>query len=79
MEKLNYGLLISPEEAVTLSRERTISDIRIAEAIEKIHIAEYSNDDDVRWVYLTLLSTIWNAGRVQGIREERQKRKGAKI
>lgn len=72
-------LLITPAEAIRLSHTRTISDFDIVKDLT----AEFEKDltadaDDVKenqWFYsMCLLSAIWNAGRIQGIREERKKK-----
>lgn len=70
-------LLITPAEAIRLSHTRTISDFDIVKDLT----AEFEKDltaDDVeenQWFYsMCLLSAIWNAGRIQGIREERKKK-----
>lgn len=70
-------LLITPAEAIRLSQTRTIADFDIV----RVLTAEFEKDltaEDVRinqqYYTFLLLSTIWNAGRVQGIREERKKK-----
>lgn len=70
-------LLITPAEAIRLSQTRTISDFDIVKDLT----AEFEKDltaEDVKinqqYYTFLLLATIWNAGRVQGIREERKKK-----
>lgn len=70
-------LLITPEEAIRLSKTRTISDFFIVQDIT----AKFENgltaeevEQDQQYYSMLLLVTIWNAGRVQGIREERKKK-----
>ena len=70
------NLLVTPIEAVKLTHYRTIEDFVIVENIENA-FSEHSgyNKSDVIWYYRCLLATIYNAGRIQGIREERLKAK----
>lgn len=70
-------LLITPEEAIRLSKMRTISDFFIVKDIT----AKFENgltaeeiEQDQQYYSMLLLVAIWNAGRVQGIREERKKK-----
>lgn len=70
-------LLITPAEAIKLSHTRTISDFDIVKDLT----AEFEKDltaEDIKinqqYYTFLLLATIWNAGRVQGIREERKKK-----
>lgn len=70
-------LLITPEEAIRLSKTRTISDFFIVQDIT----AKFENgltaeevEQDQQYYSMLLLVAIWNAGRVQGIREERKKK-----
>lgn len=71
IDKLDYESLVTPEEAFVLSDYRTIKDVYIVN-----EIAEACKRTDEEKHYRTfLLAVIWNAGRVQGIREERQKKK----
>lgn len=70
-------LLITPEEAIRLSKTRTISDFFIVQDIT----AKFENgltaeevEQDPQYYSMLLLVAIWNAGRVQGIREERKKK-----
>lgn len=69
MDKLAYKSLVTPKEAVRLSEYRSIKDIYIAVEIAKEYKAT-GIVQDLTWVF----GTIWNAGRIQGIREERAKR-----
>lgn len=69
MDKLAYKSLVTPKEAVRLSEYRSIKDIYIAVEIAKEYKAT-GIVQELTWVF----GTIWNAGRMQGIREERAKR-----
>lgn len=68
---------LNPEEAVRLGRLRTISDLRIVEklyeAYDKVH-HEIKFTSPI-WYTQCLLATCWNAGRIEGIRMERERRK----
>lgn len=70
-------LLITPEEAIRLGNMRTIGDFSIVQDITAEFQSGYSADEiEANEQYYTwvLLVAIWNAGRVQGIREERKKK-----
>lgn len=69
-DKAAFDNLVNPKEAVRLAEYRTIKDIYIATDIAM----EYKKSGivpELTWLF----GTIWNAGRIQGIREERSKRK----
>lgn len=67
---------LTPQEAVRLGNLRTIADWRIVEKINNyfyfknkryyVECPEYYTEK--------LLATVWNAGRIEGIRAERQRR-----
>lgn len=69
---------LRPHEAVRLGRLRTAADIRIVEDIYEAY--EELNRDmrykDPNWYTFCLLATCWNAGRIEGMRKERARRKG---
>lgn len=67
---------ITAKDAVRLSKYLTCDVVVFAREIanEYIKAPRYLNDPE--WDRATLFATIWNAGRVQGIREERTKRRG---
>ncbi len=79
IDKLN----ISPKEAVMLGDFCTVNDTVICNSIfeefydkhPKMQKPQIINENiyGLAW----FLATVWNAGRVQGIREERKKRKTA--
>lgn len=69
-DRYAYESLVTPAEAVLLSQFRTLKDIYIAEAISK----EFERTGDIKGSFGGLLGTVWNAGRIQGIREERAKK-----
>ena len=71
---------LSPQEAVRLSQQRTINDIII---VKDIYEAYDNENHQIResqpfWYTLSLLSTCWNAGRIEGVRMERARRKADK-
>lgn len=71
-----FKLLITPQEAVELAGHRSIDDIYICKDIQDAHHAHAASSSyGPLWEHFTLLSTIWNAGRIQGIRSERLRRK----
>lgn len=67
--------LVTPEEAILLADHRGISDMFICDEILNIYNATIAKESNALWCKMWLLATIWNAGRVQGIREERKKRR----
>lgn len=70
-----YGVLIEPEEAARLWGYREIGDAYRADAIAAYVVAHNTVENDRLWLNLKILSTVYLAGRIQGIREERQKRR----
>lgn len=68
-------LLITPEEAVQLAEWWTLDDIEIVEALDKAVENVLFNRRQLLRSPLIKLLIVWNAGRVQGIREVRQKGK----
>ena len=65
--------LITPEDSLAIFRYSTARSIHIANALYKVYEANhelYTQFDTMR-----LLSFIYDTGRIQGIREERAKRK----
>lgn len=70
IDKLTFESLVTPAEAVKLAMFRTYKDVRIASEV----MTEYNRllgADSTVWA----MGVIWNAGRMQGIREERAKRR----
>ena len=74
-KEITYQNLITPEEAIELAQKRTIRDMFVAEEIARkvMNDAVDNGERDFRWVQLKIIATIWNAGRVAGIRSERMK------
>ena len=74
-DKLEVVRLVSAEEAIRLGDHRAIDDMSVAGEIMVEYRKKPSKSNDSQWDMLSLLAVVWNAGRVQGIREERKKRK----
>lgn len=74
IDKLAVTSLVTPKEAIKLVNTRTIEDMYITEKIEEAFENRELKTNDPIWEKFRLLAAIWNAGRVQGIREERRKR-----
>ena len=70
-------LLISPQEAITIARKfGTVDTIDIALELCKEWNSQTSTDiwtGHRDFSFMCMLSAIFDAGRIQGIREERQK------
>lgn len=72
---------LSPEQAVALYKNRTISDIHTAlntyEEFYKQKFSRYTDNGrgDTNCFMKCAMACIWNAGRVEGIRMERARRK----
>ena len=64
------------QEAIELGKHGTLDEIRIAKAILETTLEQAGGTDEFK--YLCGLANIYTAGRIQGIREERAKRKEKK-
>lgn len=68
--------LITTEEAVTLCiKFATLDDVYTAEDIYLAYMDKVKDTRDERYVEMCTLAAIYSAGRIQGIREERAKRR----
>lgn len=67
--------LIAPAEAIELFKYAGIREMYIAKDLYDFYRAQRGRDSDILWDTMSLLSFIYDTGRVQGIREERAKRK----
>lgn len=70
---------LTPQEAVRLDNFRTIADLHIIKPIQDEFYRQnkkYYHTDHI-FFCSALLMTIWNAGRIEGIRAERKRRKQA--
>lgn len=72
--KNGYPELIKPQEVLDLSHTFTTQSVHmakdIADLFEKEEGRSYVAIDD--WKFYCMISAIWEAGRINGIREERQ-------
>ncbi len=75
MDKLKVTERVTAAEAFKLSETRTLRDMYIAEELFNYCYTAFDDETDRRWKNLKILATIWNAGRIQGIREERAKKR----
>ena len=72
--------LVKPAEVIKISMwHRTSADSRIALEIAEAFDKEYIGflKESSRFYRMCLFTAIWNGGRIQGIREERQRRKSS--
>lgn len=67
--------MITPEEALTLFEHSTVEEVmRAKDLCDAYREANPCKDADFQWKFFNLLSFIYGAGRIQGIREERAKK-----
>lgn len=69
--------LITPEEAIALFEYGTIAEMYTAKALFDIYRQRHGVDADRLWDTMRVLSFAYDTGRIQGIREERAKARGA--
>ena len=74
-ERAESTNLVTPEEALRLLGECTFADSRMVSQFVKYFQANGARERAAFGDY-ALYIMLWNAGRIQGIREERIKRKG---
>lgn len=74
-KKAEVPKLCTADEILTLSCYSTVDSIYRAKEIYDNTIEIFRGEADRHWVFLTALANIYDAGRTQGIREERLKRK----
>ena len=67
--------LCTAEEIIALAGYSTTESINRAKEIYNKTIENGKGEADNLWIFLTALSNIYDAGRTQGIREERLKRR----
>ena len=68
--------LITTEEAVTLcAKFATLDDVYTAEDIYLAYMDKVKDTRDERYAEMCAPAAIYSAGRIQGIREERAKRR----
>lgn len=69
--------LISPQEALSLSQFITAGEISIAMDLITTYLQQNPLRENCKWDIMLLITYVYSTGRVQGIREERQKRKNS--
>lgn len=67
--------LIAPAEAIELFKYAGIREMYIVKDLHDVYRAQKGRDSDSLWDMMSLLSFVYDTGRVQGMREERAKRK----
>lgn len=65
---------ITPEEAIALFQYAKIEEMYRAKSLYDTYRQHKKTDTDSLWDIMSLLSFVYDTGRVQGIREERAKR-----
>ncbi len=65
---------ITAEEAVRLSQQNTTAEFYAAKDIYDLYQQVNKQEPDQKWLFACTIATIYNAGRVAGIRQERVKR-----
>lgn len=68
---------LTPKEAAELLSFTTTDIFEHTKGLYKYYIKNCANSGDSLWEYISILALMYNAGRVDGIREERA-RKAAK-
>ena len=76
MKPNELKVTVSKEEAARLNGSLTIGIINpIMKIYQYAAFLSIIDCNDKKWAQMEGLSAVWNAGRIQGIREERAKRK----
>lgn len=73
--KVPIQQLITPAEAMELFRYAGIQEMHIAKDLHDFYRTQKGRYSDSLWDMMSLLSFVYDTGRVQGMREERAKRK----
>lgn len=73
--KVPIQQLITPAEAMELSRYAGIQEMHKAKDLHDFYRTQKGRYSDSLWDMMSLLSFVYDTGRVQGMREERAKRK----
>lgn len=73
--KVPIQQLITPAEAMELFRYAGIQEMHIAKDLHGFYMTQKGRYSDSLWDMMSLLSFVYDTGRVQGMREERAKRK----
>lgn len=75
--KLEITKRVTPGEALEIFKNSTLEELYIAMDLYQAFKQSREWDNDHLWDLLSLVSFAYMTGRVQGIREERAKKKGA--
>ena len=75
MLKRNHAVLISPEEALHLNEHATIEEMYIAMDLYEAYREQNGVNNDPLLDTMSVLSFIYDTARIQGIREERARKK----
>ncbi len=68
-------LMIAPGEAIALFEHAKLTEMYRAKDLYDAYIESGNQSSGTLWELISLLSFIYDTGRVQGIREERAKKK----
>lgn len=71
-------LMIAPDEAIALFEHARLTEMYRAKDLYDAYVESRKQSSDTLFELMSLLSFIYDTGRVQGIREERAKKKGQK-
>ena len=74
-DRLDYKILITPQEAIILVERRPVEDVYICTEIER-EFDKRNGQLESALRHALLMTAIWNGGRIQGIREERRRKAG---
>ncbi len=70
--------LIEPQEALALSNYMKIEEIHRVKLLYVAYRATKAVDKDILWDFFKVLSFMYDTGRIQGIREERAKKRSCR-
>ena len=74
LQKNTPKALIKPEEAAALSKLfGTLDDVYRAKDIFDAYLSLCTGEEDHTYMMMCALAAVYSAGRIQGIREERNK------
>ena len=72
-------MMVTPMEARKLFEESTLFDMQQAYLLHKVYQRQYTTDESGNqdWEYTRQLAFLYSIGRIQGVREERYRRRKA--